>query len=182
MSQRPRRTLSGLCCRRKGSADVVRRTQPGVGGKELENRLARRIGGRLALSLCFQPADRRAKPVSECRLKFLMGSSAVQRIESLSIRRQGDMRAWNLLLARALWDELHQQAFLARFAILGVKVHASGGILENKSRPPGFTRQSPISALLKEFQFELQHIQKIAIILRHKLTLHYCPPVCAAPP
>jgi hypothetical protein len=25
--------------------------------------------------------------------------------------------------------------------------------------------------LLKEFQFKLQHVQKIAIILRHKLTL-----------
>ena len=138
----------------------------------LKGRLVRRVdGGFLFRFLLFQPADRCAQPVSERCLELLMGSGAVQRIESLSIWRQGDMCTRNLLLARTLWDELHEEAFLARFTILGVEVHASGGILENETWPPGFPRQPPVTALLKEFQFKLQHVQKIAIILRHKLTL-----------
>jgi hypothetical protein len=81
------------------------------------------------------------------------------------------MNARNLFLARVLWHELHQEAFAARFAILGAKVHASGGILENKPCPPGFARQSPVPALLKKLQLELQHVQQVAIIPWHSLTL-----------
>jgi hypothetical protein len=65
---------------------------------------------------------------------------------------------------------LHQKAFAAGFAVLGVKVHASGGILENKPCLPGFARQSPVSALLKKLQFKLQYVQQVAIIRWHSLS------------
>ena len=53
--------------------------------------------------------------------------------------------------------ERHQQAFRARFAVLGAKVHAGWRVLENKACAPGFARQSPVTALLEKFQFELQY-------------------------
>src|ERR1700680_2424045 len=83
------------------------------------------------------------------------------------------MSTRNLFRAHVPWDELHQEAFAAGFAVLvlGAKVHASGGILENKPWPPGLARQSPVTARLEKLQFELQHIQQVAIILWHKLTL-----------
>src|ERR1017187_651104 len=88
----------------------------------------------------FEAADRRPEPGAERFLKLLLCPGAVQRLDSLSGRRQWDMNAWNLFRARALWDELHQEAFAAGFAVLvlGAKVHASGGTLENKR--PGFAR------------------------------------------
>ena len=74
---------------------------------------------------------------------------------------------------RALWDELHQEAFAAWFAVfmLGAKVHASRGIFENKPWPPGFARQAPVTACLEKLQLELQHGQQVAIIPWHGLTL-----------
>jgi len=144
----------------------------------LEDRLARRIGRRgLFRFFRFEPLDRRPEPGAQRFFKLLVGSGAIQRIESLSVRRQWNMRAWNLFLARTLRDELHQQAFLTRFAILGIKVHAGGRILKNKSWPPSFARQSSVTALLKELQLELQHIQQVAIILCHKLTVYQSPSI-----
>jgi hypothetical protein len=72
--------------------------------------------------------------------------------------------------ARVLWDELHRKAFAAAFAVLGIKVHASGGILENKPFLPGFAWQSPVTALLKTLQFELQYDQEVAIIRWHSFS------------
>jgi len=144
----------------------------------LEDRLARRIGRRrLFRFFRFESVDCSAEPSAQRFFKLLVSPGTVQRIESLSVRRQWDMRARNLFLARALRDELHQQAFLTRFAILGVKVHAGGRILENKSGPPSLAGQSSVTALLKELQFELQHIQQVAIILCHKLTVHQFPSI-----
>src|SRR6202166_968468 len=82
------------------------------------------------------------EPSGERFLTLLLCPCAVQRRDSLSGRRQWDMNTWNLFRARVLWDELHQEAFAAGLAVLvlGAKVHASGGILENKPWPPGFAR------------------------------------------
>src|SRR5208282_1266132 len=143
-----------------------------------QDRLARRIGWRrLFRFFRFEPVDRRPEPSTQRFFELLVSSSAIQRIESLSVRRQWDMCAWNLFLARALRDELHQEALFTRFAILGVKVHAGGRILENKSWPPSFPRQSSVTTLLKELQLELQHIQQVAIILCHKLTVYQFPSI-----
>ena len=144
----------------------------------LQDRLAGRIGWRrLFRFFRFEPLDCSPEQGAERFLKLLVSPSTVQRIESLSVRRQWNMRAWNLFLARTLRDELHQEAFLTRFAILGVKVHAGGRILENKSWPPSLARQSSVTALLKELQLELQHIQQVAIILCHKLTVYQFPSI-----
>jgi hypothetical protein len=78
-----------------------------------------------------------------------------------------------LFLTRFLWDELHQQTLTARFAVFRIKVHASGRILENKPRTPGLARQSPVTALLKKLQLELEHIQQVAIIDWHKITTNH---------
>ena len=123
--------------------------------------------------ICFRPfesMDRRPQPGAKRLFDLLLCPGTIQRLERFPVRRQGNMRARNLFLARALGDELHQQALLARFAILRIKVHASGGILENKSRSPGLARQSTVTTLLEEFQLELQYIQQFAIILWHNLT------------
>ena len=90
----------------------------------------------------FEPADRRPEPSAERFLTLLLCPSAVQRRDSLSGRRQRDMNTWNLFRARILWNELHQEAFAAGFTVLvlGAKVHASGGILENKPWPPSLAR------------------------------------------
>jgi hypothetical protein len=47
-----------------------------------------------------------------------------------------------------------QEAFAAGFTVLGVKVHAGGGIFENETGAPGFAWQSSVTALLKKLQFE----------------------------
>ena len=107
------------------------------------DRLTRQIGRRRLLHFFrFEPTDRRPEPGAERFLKFLLCPGAVQRRDSLSGRQQWDMNAWNLFRARVLWDELHQEAFAAGFTVLvlGAKVHASGGILENKPWPPSLAR------------------------------------------
>jgi len=69
-----------------------------------------------------------------------------------------------------LRDELHEEAFAAGLAILGIEIHARGRIFENKPRPPGFAGQSPVTALLEKLEFELEDVKKIAIIPGHKPT------------
>ena len=81
------------------------------------------------------------------------------------------MDARSLFRARFLRDELHQEAFFARFTVLRVEVHASGRILENEPWPPGFTRQSPVTALLQKLQFELQYFKQVTTIFRHNAHL-----------
>jgi hypothetical protein len=118
----------------------------------------------------LEPTDRCSEPGAECFLNLLLRPGAVQNFEGLSTRRQRDMNARSLFLACVLWDELHQKAFSAGFAVRGVKVHASRGILENKPCPPRFARQSPVTALLKKLQFELQCVQQVASIRWHCLS------------
>jgi hypothetical protein len=115
--------------------------------------------------------DGRPKPGTQRSLHLLLRPGSVQGVEGLSARRQRDMSAGGWSGPRVLWHKPDQEAFPAGFTVLGVEVHAGRGILENRARAPGFARQSPVSTLLKELQFELQHIQQVAIIGRHRLIL-----------
>ena len=108
-----------------------------------EDRLARQIGRCCLLRFFpFEPPDRGPEPSAERFLTLLLCPGTVQRRDGLSGRRQWDVNTWNLFRAQVLWDELHQEAFAAGFAVLvpGAKVHASGGILENKPWAPGLAR------------------------------------------
>src|SRR5271156_1565155 len=77
---------------------------------------------RLFRLLRFEPIDGCTEPGTESFLDLPLSPRSVQRVEGFSARRQRDMNASGLLLTRVLWHELHQEAFAARFTILGVKV------------------------------------------------------------
>src|SRR5207245_7875625 len=80
-----------------------------------------------------------------------------------------NMPARDFLRTLVARDELHQQTFVARYAVTpSVEVQAGGGIFENERRSPGQMRGSAVAALLEEAQLKFQGVQGVARVSWHR--------------
>src|SRR6516162_4895289 len=105
------------------------------------------------------------QPVPHRILDFLLRTALVKAFECFPFFRERDVATRNLRSALVGWNQLHQNALFARRGVLPrVIIHTARRIFEGQVLSPRFPRRTAIATLFEDLQFELQHIQQVAII------------------
>jgi hypothetical protein len=77
------------------------------------------------------------------------------------------MSAGKLLRAALGWQQLYQYAIVARaWVFFATEVYASGGVFENKARPPSPARLH-IPTLFKEIELVPKNFRQISLVFLH---------------